>query len=196
MRLVVMISGSGTNLQAIIDAIAEGHLDAEIALVVSNCKAAYGLQRAEAVGIPRLYFPMKPYREAGKPREEYDADLADLIAAYQPELIVLAGWMHILSPTFLERFPHRVINLHPALPGTFAGTDGIKRTYEAYQHGEVAHGGCMIHYVIPEVDAGEVIIQEIVPIEPNDSLEQFEERIHEAEHGIIVEAIKRLHENR
>jgi formyltetrahydrofolate-dependent phosphoribosylglycinamide formyltransferase len=196
MRLVVMISGSGTNLQAIIDAIEEDQLKAEIVLVVSNRKAAYGLQRAEAAGIPQFYFPVKPYREEGKPREKYDADLADQIAAYQPELIVLAGWMHILSPAFLERFPHQVINLHPALPGTFAGTDGIRCTYEAYQHGEVTHGGCMIHYVIPEVDAGDVIIQQVVPIEPNDSLEQFEERVHEAEHRIIVEAIKLLCEDR
>jgi formyltetrahydrofolate-dependent phosphoribosylglycinamide formyltransferase len=190
MRLVVMISGSGTNLQAIIDAIAKGYLAAEIVLIVSNRKAAYGLQRAEAAGIPQFYFPFKPYRDAGKPREVYDTDLARHVETYNPGLIVLAGWMHILSPAFLERFPQKVINLHPALPGCFPGTEGIKRTYEAYQIGEVEHGGCMIHYVVPEVDAGEVIIQEIVPINPGDTLDQFEEHIHQAEHRIIVEAIR------
>ncbi|MBN1122638.1 MAG: phosphoribosylglycinamide formyltransferase [Anaerolineae bacterium] len=190
MRLVVLISGSGSNLQAIIDAIDSGHLDAKIALVVSNRQSAYGLQRADAAGIPTLYFPLKPYRDAGQPRNLYDTDLADQIALHTPDLIVLAGWMHILSPAFLNRFPRQVINLHPALPGTFPGTDGIRRTYEAYQRGEVEHGGCMIHYVIPEVDAGDVIVKEIVPIEPGDTLEQFEEHIHAAEHRIIVEAIR------
>jgi phosphoribosylglycinamide formyltransferase-1 len=189
MRLVVLISGSGTNLQAIIDAIADRHLDAEIALVVSNRQSAYGLQRAEAAGIPTLYFPFKPYRDAGQSRDLYDADLAAQISLHTPGLIVLAGWMHILSPAFLDRFPGQVINLHPALPGTFPGTDGIRRTYQAYQRGEVAHGGCMIHYVIPEVDAGAVIVKEIVPIEPGDTLDRFEQRIHAAEHRIIVEAI-------
>jgi phosphoribosylglycinamide formyltransferase-1 len=190
MRLVVLISGSGTNLQAIIDAIADRHLDAEIALVVSNRQSAYGLQRADAAGIPALYFPFKPYRDAGQPRDLYDAHLADQIAPHTPGLIVLAGWMHILSPAFLDRFPGQVINLHPALPGTFPGTDGIRRTYEAYRRGEVEHGGCMIHYVIPEVDAGEVIVREIVPIDPSDTLDQFEQRLHAAEHRIIVEAIR------
>jgi phosphoribosylglycinamide formyltransferase-1 len=190
MRLVVLISGSGSNLQAIIDAIAAGSLDAEIALVVSNRQSAYGLERADAAGIPRLYFPFKPYRDAGQPRDRYDADLADQIALHTPDLIVLAGWMHILSPAFLDRFPGQVINLHPALPGTFPGTGAIRRTYEACQRGEVAHGGCMIHYVIPEVDAGDVIVKEIVPIEPGDTLDRFEQRIHAAEHRIIVEAIR------
>jgi formyltetrahydrofolate-dependent phosphoribosylglycinamide formyltransferase len=183
MRLIVLISGSGTNLQAIIDAIVGGHLDAEIALVVSNRKSAYGLQRAAAADIPTLYFPFKPYRDAGKSRDLYDADLADQIAAHAPDLIVLAA-------AFLDRFPGQVINLHPALPGTFPGTDGIRCTYEAYQRGEVQHGGCMIHYVIPEVDAGDVIVKEIVPIEPGDTLDRFEQRIHRAEHRIIVEAIR------
>jgi len=191
MRLVVLISGSGSNLQAIIDSIASRHLDAEIVLVVSNRKSAYGLERAAAAGIPCLIFPFKPYRDAGQPRDLYDADLADQVAAHTPDLIVLAGWMHILSPAFLDRFPGQVINLHPALPGTFPGTDAIHRTYEAYQRGEVQHGGCMIHTVIPEVDAGEVIVKEIVPIMPDDTLEQFEEHIHSAEHRIIVEAIRR-----
>ena len=88
-------------------------------------------------------------------RSQYDADLAKKISQYQPDLIVLIGWMHVLSPAFLDQFPDQVINLHPALPGTFAGVDGIQRAYDAYHRGEIAHGGCMIHYVIPEIDAGE-----------------------------------------
>lgn len=191
MRLAILISGSGTNLQAIIDAIAEGMLNAEVALVVSNRKAAYGLERAARAGIPALYLPLKPYTEAGQPRDAYDADLAQRVAACQPDLVVLAGWMRVLSPAFLDQFPGRVINLHPALPGMFAGTDAIERAFAAYQRGEIAHSGCMVHYVIPELDAGPVIIEQIVPIQPEDSLADFEARMHAAEHEIVVEAVRR-----
>jgi formyltetrahydrofolate-dependent phosphoribosylglycinamide formyltransferase len=190
-RLAILISGSGTNLQALIDAIGAGTLNTEIVLVVSNRKAAYGLVRAQEAGIPTLYFPLKPYTDAGKDRAQYDADLAAQIAPYQPDLIVLAGWMHIFSPAFLDMFPERVINLHPALPGAFAGINAIERTFDAYQRGEVSHGGCMVHYVIPEVDAGAVIVQEIVPIYLEDTLADFEARLHAAEHRIIVEAVRR-----
>lgn len=189
-RLVVLISGSGTNLQAIIDAIAAKTLGAEIALVVSNRKAAYGLVRAEQAGIPTLYFPLKPYAEIG--REAYDRDLAEHIKRYAPDLVVLAGWMHVLSSEFLSAFPQRVINLHPALPGQFAGVNAIERSFEAYQRGEVEHAGCMVHYVIPEVDAGEVIAQAAVPIEADDTLKSFEARLHEAEHKLLVESIRRV----
>jgi formyltetrahydrofolate-dependent phosphoribosylglycinamide formyltransferase len=189
-RLVVLISGSGTNLQALLDAVAENHLQAEIAAVVSNRKAAYGLVRAEAVGVATLYFPLKSYTENGRSREEYDSDLADQVEAYQPDLIVLAGWMHVLSPAFLSRFPDRVINLHPALPGAFPGSDAIRRTYEAYQNGELEDGGCMVHYVVPEVDAGPVLIQATVPVMPDDTLETFEARMHSVEHQIIVQAVR------
>jgi len=190
-RLAVFISGFGSNLQAIIDAVQAGELDAEIVVVVSNRKAAYGLVRAERAGIPTLYFPLKPYRDAGRSREEYDADLAERVAAYEPDLIVLAGWMHVLSPAFLDRFPNRVINLHPALPGQFPGTHAIQRAYEAFQRGEIDHTGVMMHYVVPEVDAGPVIISEEVPIYPSDTLDDLEARIHEVEHRLIVEAIRR-----
>ena len=191
-RLVIFISGSGTNFQAILDAIAYRQLDAEVVLVVSNRKAAYGLIRAETAGIPTLYAPLKPYLEAGRGREAYDRDLAEQIKSYQPDLIILAGWMHILSATFLNQFPNAVINLHPALPGTFAGTEAIQRTFEAYRRGEVKHGGCMVHYVVPEVDAGPVIAAAIVPIEANDTLEIFETRMHNAEHILIVEATRKV----
>jgi formyltetrahydrofolate-dependent phosphoribosylglycinamide formyltransferase len=189
-RLVVSISGSGTNLQAILDAIATGRLQAQVVLVVSNRKAAFGLVRAERVGVPRLYFPLQPYRDAGLSREAYDVELAERVSAYRPDLIVLAGWMHILTPAFLGRFPHRVINLHPALPGMFPGTQAIRRAFEAYRRGEITHSGCMVHYTVPEVDAGAVIVQAAVPIRPDDTLDSFEERMHAMEHRIIVEAIQ------
>lgn len=189
MRLCVMVSGSGTNLQAILDAIATGELAAEVALVVSNRKAAYGLERARLAGIPTLYFPLKPYD--GK-RTHYDSDLAQKVAECAPDLIVLAGWMHVLSPAFLEQFPNRVINLHPALPEMFAGTHAIERAYTAYQAGEISASGCMVHYAVPEVDAGAVIEQAIVPIIPTDTLADFEARMHATEHQLLVRAIQRL----
>lgn len=189
-RLVVMISGSGTNLQALIDAVKCGHLPAEIVLVVSNRKDAYGLTRAQNAGIPTLYRPLKPYTASGRTRAEYDADLARQIAAYQPDLIVMAGWMHIVDAVFLDHFPGRVINLHPALPGEFAGANAIERTYEAYRRGAVDYGGCMVHYVVPEVDAGPVIVQAQVPLTPDDTLEDFAYRLHGAEHQIIVQGAR------
>lgn len=195
-RIIVMISGSGTNLQAILDAVcdynavADGRLQANIVLVVSNRKAAYGLVRAENADVPTLYFPLKPYLDAGKSRQTYDADLAAQLKAYQPDLIVLAGWMHILSPAFLEQFPQQVINLHPALPGQFAGTQAIERAFAAYQQREIEYSGCMVHTVIPEVDAGRVIAQTVVPIQPQDRLADFEARMHAAEHQLIVRAIE------
>ena len=187
-RIVVMISGSGTNLQAIIDAVQSNQLQAEIVAVVSNRQNAYGLTRAENADIPTRYFPLKPYKIAGKPRTAYDNDLAQLVAEYKPDLIVLAGWMLILSATFLDQFPQQVINLHPALPDQFPGTHAIQRAYEAYQVEKIEESGCMVHYVIPEVDAGPVIDTAVVPIYPTDTLSAFEARMHETEHQLIVAA--------
>jgi formyltetrahydrofolate-dependent phosphoribosylglycinamide formyltransferase len=110
---------------------------------------------------------------------------------YHPDLIILAGWLHILSAEFLNRFPRKVINLHPALPGMFPGTNAIQRAYEAFQQGDITHSGCMVHYADAEVDAGQPIVQEVVPLRPDDTLETFEARMHETEHRLIVEAIRR-----
>lgn len=190
-RLAILISGSGSNLQAIIDAVQAGRLPAQIAVVVSNRRAAFGLTRAERAGIPTLYFPLKPYHDAGRPREAYDADLAARVADYAPDLVVLAGWMHVLSAAFLARFRGRVLNLHPALPGQFPGVHAIQRAYEAYQRGEIERTGVMVHWAVPEVDAGAVIAQAAVPIYASDTLADLEARTHEVEHQLLVEAIRR-----
>jgi formyltetrahydrofolate-dependent phosphoribosylglycinamide formyltransferase len=168
-RLVVLISGGGSNLQALIDASGTARLPAEIVLVVSNRRDAYGLTRAQEAEIPTFYFPLRPYRDDGRGRDAYDADLAALIADAKPDLIVLAGWMHVLSPAFLDHFPGRVINLHPALPGTFAGTHGIERAFAAWKAGEITESGCMVHHAIPEVDAGAVIGTRVVPFAEGDT---------------------------
>ena len=187
-RIVVLVSGSGTNLQALIDAVQQGRLPARIVAVFSNRRDAYGLVRAEQAGIPTRYAPLKPFRDAGRSREAYDAELANTVASFQPDLVVLAGWMHVLSPAFLDHFSRRVINLHPALPGQLAGTQAIERAYGAFRQGEISHSGCMVHYAIPEVDAGAVIAQQVVPLYPSDSLDDFEARMHAAEHELIVRA--------
>lgn len=189
-RLIVFISGSGSNLQAILDSIADATLPAEVILVVSNRRSAFGLVRAQQAGIATLYAPF--HATSGISRETYDATLADQINLYQPDLLVLAGWMHIFSPSFLVYFPNRVINLHPALPSTFPGIGAIQRAYEAYRRGEIDHSGCMVHYAIPEVDAGPIIVQEVVSFEQNDTLETFEARMHATEHRLIVEALRTI----
>uniref|UniRef100_A0A7C1JR18 Phosphoribosylglycinamide formyltransferase n=1 Tax=Caldilinea aerophila TaxID=133453 RepID=A0A7C1JR18_9CHLR len=192
-RLAVLISGNGSNLQAIIDAIRMKALDAEIVVVVSNRKNAFGLVRAEKAGIPTRYFPLKPYTDAGRPRSEYDADLAQLVAEYRPDWVVLAGWMHILSKAFLERFPYRVVNLHPALPGQFPGAHAIADAFAAFQRGEIKQTGCMVHLVPDEaVDAGPVIGVAEVPIYRTDTLETLTERMHQVEHRLLVQSLQRL----
>jgi formyltetrahydrofolate-dependent phosphoribosylglycinamide formyltransferase len=189
-RLIVFISGSGTNLQAILDACQHKILHAEIALVVSNRKAAYGLERAKQADIPTLYFPLKPYTEAGKTRAAYDADLAEAIKPYEPDLIVLAGFMHIFTPIFTETFPN-TINLHPALPGQFPGAHAVEDAYAAFKRGAIKESGCMIHVVTPELDAGPVIATRIVPFEKDDTLESYATRLHAAEHALIIEGIQK-----
>jgi formyltetrahydrofolate-dependent phosphoribosylglycinamide formyltransferase len=190
-RIIVFISGSGTNLQAIIDACNNKTLGAGIVLVVSNRKAAYGLERATQANIPTLYFPLKPYSDTGKSRATYDTDLTEAIKPYQSDLIVLAGFMHIFSPIFTEAFPN-TINLHPALPGQFPGAHGIEDAYAAFQRDEVKESGCMVHMVTPELDAGPVIATRTVSFENGDTLESYSSRLHAAEHELIVEAIQKV----
>lgn len=192
-KLAVLISGNGSNLQALLDAIRYRALDAEIAVVISNRKDAYGLQRAEKAGIPTHYHPFKPYREAERSRSDYDADLAALLKPYQPDWVVLAGWMHILSDAFLQKFPYRVVNLHPALPGQFPGVDAIARAHTAYQQGDIKKTGVMVHLVPDEgVDSGPVIASEEVLIYANDTVEMLERRVHQTEHRLLIEALRRL----
>ena len=187
-RLVVLISGNGSNLQAILDACASRELAAEVVAVISNKPDAYGLERARRSNVPAIAHP-KPKKQD---RRAYDAELADLVASYQPDWVILAGWMRILTPAFLARFPNRVINLHPALPGTFPGTHAIERAFNAYQRGEIDRTGVMVHLVSDEsVDAGPVLAQEDVPIQTDDTPDKLEERIHAVEHRLLVETLKR-----
>lgn len=188
-KIAVLISGNGSNLQAIIEAIEEGKLAAEICAVISNKKEAFGLERASQAGIPTLYFPK--FKEVT--RENYDAQLAQTVLQYKPDWVVLAGWMRILGMNFLQNFPNRVINLHPALPGVFPGTHAIERAYEAYLRGEIDCTGVMVHLVPDEgVDVGPVLAQSQVIIQSNDTLEELEKRIHQVEHLLLVNTLVQL----
>jgi phosphoribosylglycinamide formyltransferase 1 len=188
-RLVVLISGSGTNLQAILDACASGELDAQVVAVFSNKPDAYGLERARQAHVPALCVP-KPKEQD---RRAYDAWLAGEVIKFRPNWIILAGWMRLMSSAFLEHFPGHVINLHPALPGTFPGTHAIQRAFDAYQAGEITQTGVMVHLVPDEgVDSGPVLAQVAVPIFASGTLETLEERIHAIEHTLLVSTLEKI----
>lgn len=188
-RIVVLISGNGSNLQAILDACNSGELDAQVVSVISNKANAYGLLRAKNAGVEAIYFS----KQENESRQEYDARLAAYVSTCFPDYVILAGWMRILSSLFLSHFPNRVINLHPALPGMFPGTHAIERAFEAYQRGEIENSGVMVHLVPDEgVDNGPVLATQVVPIEKDDTLESLETRIHQVEHILLVNTLKSL----
>lgn len=188
-RLVVLISGNGSNLQSILDACNSGKLPATVVSVISNKADAYGLTRAKNAGVEAIYFA----KQENESRREYDSRLADEATSKQADYIILAGWMRILSASFLSLFPNRVINLHPALPGMFPGTHAIERAFEAYQRHEIKHTGVMVHLVPDEgVDNGPVLGQQEIYFQPDESLEQFEARVHKVEHKLLVNILKNL----
>lgn len=188
-RLVVLISGNGSNLQAILDACSSGELDAKVVSVFSNKADAYGLIRAKNAGVEAICFS----KQENESRGEYDARLANEVTSKQADYIILAGWMRILTSAFLDHFPNRVINLHPALPKTFPGTHAIERAFEAYQRGEIKNTGVMIHLVPDEgVDNGPVLAQQEIYFQPDESLEQFEAHVHEVEHELLVSTLKNV----
>jgi phosphoribosylglycinamide formyltransferase len=197
-------------LQALIDAQGSPTLpNAQIVLVLSNRKAAYGLERASSAQppIPTAYLALQPYlkKHPGASRYDYDAEVARIVLRAQPDLVVLAGWMHVFGEGFLDpvsgatsleglprpEHPIPVINLHPALPGTFDGAHAIQRTYDAFQRGDVTHGGAMVHRVVKEVDRGEPLVVRTVEIHAGEPLEAFEERLHKVEWQIIVEGARK-----
>lgn len=185
-RLVVLVSGNGSNLQAILAACQAGKLPAVISAVISNKPDAYGLTRARNAAVEAIYFP----KRQDESRREYDARLATLVAGYQPDYVILAGWMRLLTSAFLDQFPGRVVNLHPALPGAFPGTHAIERAYAAWQNGEIDHSGVMVHLVPDEgVDDGPVLAVREICFQPGETLLQFEARVHALEHQLLVETL-------
>ena len=188
-KLGVLISGSGTNLQAIIDAIAAGKLDASVEVVISSKPEAFGLQRAAAAGIQTMSFDRDMY---AKDPLMVDALIAEELKVHECDYVVMAGYMRMVSKVILDTFPDRVINIHPALLPSFAGAHGIQDTFD---HGNKV-GGITVHFANAVYDDGPIIAQRAVEIREDDTVDTFEERIHEAEHELYPQVLQLLAEGR
>jgi len=181
-RILVLISGNGSNLQAIIDSVQSGQINGKLVAVFSNKADAYGLKRAELAGIPGEVIPYADFND----RQKYDQALVKAIDTYQPDLIVLAGFMRILTDEFVNHYAGRMLNIHPSLLPKYKGLNTHKRVLDA---GEKEHGAS-VHFVVPELDSGPVILQGKISIAENETEQQLIERIHEIEHKIYPKAVR------
>lgn len=187
-RLVVLISGNGSNLQAIIDSIINDKLPAKIVAVISNKADAYGLLRAEKAGIPHHVLTPAAYSD----REQYDQALKVQIDQYQPDLVILAGFMRILSAGFVESYTSKLMNIHPSLLPKYKGLNTHQRVLES---AEKVHG-CSVHFVTATLDDGPIILQASVPVIAGDTVDSLAKRVHEQEHLIYPQAIRLFAENK
>lgn len=184
-RIVVLISGQGSNLQALIDAEQGNQLHGgHIVAVISNRPDAFGLERARRAGIPTEVLSHKDFPE----RADFDAALMARVDAHRPDLVVLAGFMRILTPAFVHHYAGRLINIHPSLLPKYPGMNTHARVIEA---GEVEHGAT-VHFVTEGVDEGPIILQGRVPVLPDDTRETLQQRVHAIEHKIYPEAVRML----
>lgn len=188
LRLGVLVSGSGTNLQAVIDEIEAGRVDAEVALVISNREFARGLDRARKHGIEALW--LDPTKFDTLP--QYNSAIRDEFLRHGVDLVVMAGYMKLLGKEVLDAYPHKVVNLHPALLPSFPGASGIK---DAFDYG-VKVTGVTVHFADEVFDRGPIIAQETVEVAEDDTLETLEAKIHEVEHRILPRAIQLIAEGR
>ena len=186
-RIGVLISGRGSNLQALIEAARSGALGGTIAVVVSNVEGAPGLERARAAGIPAECCP-----HGGRTREDHDRGLVALLRAREVDLVCLAGYMRLLSAVFLEAFPGRILNVHPSLLPAFPGRDAQR---QAWEHG-VKVSGATVHIVEAGLDSGPIVAQEAVTVAEDDTVERLSARILEAEHRIYPRAVRLVLEGR
>jgi phosphoribosylglycinamide formyltransferase-1 len=183
-NLGVLISGRGSNLQAIVDGVAAGTLDARVALVISNNADAAGLERARQAGVETLYLSHRAFAS----REEYDRALVDALRARDVGLVCLAGFMRLLSPVFVEAFPNAILNIHPALLPAFPG---LEAQHQAWAHG-VKVSGATVHLVDRDLDAGPIVLQRAVPVLEDDTPDSLSARILDVEHHLYPEAIRLL----
>lgn len=186
--IVVLISGNGSNLQAIIDGCAKGFIPGKITGVIANKANAYGLQRAQAAGIPTQVVSHKNYAD----RQSYDQALQVAIEHFNAELVVLAGFMRILTPSFVAHFSGKLLNIHPSLLPKYQGLDTHQRAIDA---GDTEHG-CSVHFVTEQLDGGPVILQAKVPIFPGDDASTVAARVHEQEHLIYPLVVRWFCQNR
>lgn len=188
MNAVVLISGNGSNLQALIDQVAIGELPISIQQVVSNNANAFGLQRAERAGIPSAYIDHRDYNS----RLAFDQAMMKQIDTAEPKVVILAGFMRILSHEFVHHYENRLLNIHPSLLPKYPGTN----THQRVLDGNDAWHGVSIHFVVPEVDAGPIILQGRIPIHDHDTAETLRQRIHLIEHKLYPQAVKWFAEDR
>jgi phosphoribosylglycinamide formyltransferase-1 len=192
LNLGVLASGRGSNLQAIIEAIEARALRASIAVVLSNKKNAQALERARKRGVPDVFLDPKPFADQPDSREAYDRAILEVLRKYDVELVLLAGYMKIVSSVLIDAYPNRMMNIHPSLLPSFPGLDVQQK---AIEHGcKVA--GCTVHFVTEGVDEGPIIIQAAVPILDGDTPERLAARILEQEHQIYPMAVKWFMEDR
>ena len=181
-RIVVLISGSGSNLQAIIDATQAPNFGAKVVAVISNCPGVKGLQRAERHGIDARLLNHKDFAS----RDAFDAELQAIIDGYQPDLVVLAGFMRILTDEFVQHYEGRMLNIHPSLLPKYPGLHTHRRALEAKD----AYHGATVHFVTVELDGGPAIIQARIPILPDDTEQSLADRLLEKEHEIYPQAVQ------
>jgi phosphoribosylglycinamide formyltransferase 1 len=181
-RIAVLVSGSGTNLQSIIDRCDSGGVPAEVACVISDREKAFGLERARKHGIPAFSLDPKKYASRG----EHEIAVMEILAKHSVELVVLAGYMRLLTPNMIGRYRNRIINIHPALLPSFPGSDGYG---DAWKYG-VKISGCTVHFVDEGCDTGPIILQGVNPIKETDTFESFRERGLGIEHQVLPEAIR------
>lgn len=182
LRLGVLVSGTGSNLQAILDAIGAGTLNAQVKVVISNRADVLALERAQKAGVLALTIPHKSFDS----REAFDRALISALREAGVDWIVLAGFMRVLTPEFLQAYPGRIINIHPALLPAFPGVDAAK---QAFDYG-VKVTGCTVHFVDQGIDSGKIIAQRAVPVEAGDDLAALGARIHAAEHELFVSVLR------
>ncbi len=187
-RLVILVSGSGTNLQAIIDACESGEVPADVTIVISNVSDAYALERARKHNIKAVFVNKSGF----KSRTDYDRELISILRENEIDLVILAGYMLLVGPEFVRAFEGKIMNIHPALLPSFPGTHSVK---DALDYG-VKVSGVTVHFVDEGLDTGPIIFQEAVPVVENDTVETLHNRIHQAEYRIYPEAIKLFAERR
>ena len=194
LRLGILISGGGSNLQAIIDAIAAGTLDAQIAVVISNKSNAYGLERARAAGIPAIALDPKDYQQATKAEtaESFDAAILDALRHHKVDWVAMAGYMRLITSHILDAFPNRVLNLHPSYLPAFPGAHAIRDALDA----GVATTGVTVHIANEIFDEGPIIEQIKVPILSGDTFDTLAERVHAVEHVLYPRVLQYVAENR
>jgi phosphoribosylglycinamide formyltransferase 1 len=183
----VLISGRGSNLQALIDAARRGELGGEVAVVVSNVGSAPGLDRARQAGIPAVF-----HDHRGKKREDFDAEIVEILRAHHVDLVCLAGFMRLLSPGFVRAFPGRIVNIHPALLPAFPGLEAQRQAWER----GVKVSGATVHLVDEGLDSGPIVVQEAVAVLSSDTPETLAARILEVEHRLYPRAVRLLLEGR